>query len=181
MKLLLLTLFIPLVWAQEIIKKDYESKDITLKFIRAFPGDISDEHFNLVLPSSREIEIVCASTYKHLSDHFKNESYVTYNNFYNYYPTKFHLNDKKCRSFVTYLLKVFHAVDEENPIYLTFNLKKKIISKIQYPDINPYSQKGDIKDLLPKKPIPFPIPRKKKKDKLKKQAPPKEEMIPLFG
>jgi len=167
----------------QIIKKtNWDTGTVKLKFIRAYPGDISDEHFNLILPSSREIEIICATTYNRISTDHKNESYVTYNNFYNRYPTKFRLNNKKCRKFVHYLLKVFPAVDEKNPIYLSFNLGSKLISKIQYPNIDPYSQWGDVKDLMEKPKIHMDIePKVDPPTKTPKEGDEKLEQIPLFS
>ncbi len=164
-------------YPQKIFKKNYDKGKIKLKFIRAYPGDVSDEHFNLVLPSSREVEIVCETNYQRI-DHEENKSWVAYYNFYNYYQIRYSIDTKKCQSFVHYLLKVFQAVDEKNPIYLTFNLETKKVSEIYYPDINPYTLTGEYEDLFPKPPVRFKIPKKNKKEKL-----PKEEdylQIPLF-
>ncbi len=166
-------------FSQVIQKKNWDKGTIELKFIRAYPGEISDEHFNLILPSSREIEIICSTTFNRIATDHKNESYVTYNNFYNKYPTKFRLNNKKCRKFVHYLLKVFPAVDETNPIYLSFNLKSKLISKIQYPKIDPYAQWGDIKDLMKKPKIKMKIKQKKKQEPSHQED--DFEQIPLFS
>ncbi len=169
------------LFSQTIKKHNWNKGEIKLKFIRAYPGEVSDEHFNLILPSSREVELICATTYNRIGNDHKNESYVTYNNFYGIYPTKFRLNNKKCREFVHYLLKVFPAVDEQNPVLLSFNLKTKLISQIQYPKIDPYAQWGDVKDLMPKPKVQMKFKNNKPKKVTPKTKPEKLEQIPLFS
>ena len=91
---------------------------------------------------------------------------IRYRNFYNLPVYDFKLeSNRACKEMGKFIETTFMAVDAQRPFKVRLNIKTGEVDQIVYPNINPYSDDGDIEDLLPKKRLFYPT-KKTKKNKL---------------
>jgi hypothetical protein len=141
-------------FALEVIKPVFKEK-IVLKIVRAIPD--SFETYSMTNANGREMTLVCA--HNRVYDGNAN-AMIEYRNFYNEKAGNFIIESNAvCKDMAKYIEQTHYAIDEEKPFIITLNTKKMLVEKIIYPKIDPYADKGDIKDLLPKKEVrEFPRP-----------------------
>lgn len=132
--------------ALEVIRPDYDHKDITLNIVRAYPD--SWETYTLVHNNSREMLLVCAKNRIYDNNPMP---YIQYRNFYNVKAAKFILpSDKVCKELGRFIEQAHMAIDEDNGFKIVLSRKNMQVKQIIYPNIDPLADDGDMKDLFPK-------------------------------
>lgn len=146
-----LLLLVPMLSiGQELIveKPDFNSGALTLKIVRAYPE--SFETYLLTNSNGRDVRMVCANNRAYDNNPVP---FLRYQNFYGE-RVDFALNSEKvCREMGRYIELVQAAVDEDNPFWIQIDKRLGSVSKIEYPNLDPYAESGDVQDLLPKKRI----------------------------
>jgi hypothetical protein len=156
------------VTAIEVVK--YEFKEhLTLKIVRVMPDEF--ETYKLTNHNGRDMTLVCAQNrfYENNPDAF-----IEYRNFYNASAGKFIIeSDIICKDLANFIEQAYSAVDENRPFIITLNKKTRLVEKIVYPKVDPFSDSGLIQDLYLKpavqvyvKPAPIKFENSKIKDKL---------------
>ena len=138
-----------------IIKPDFQS-EIHLNIIRAYPD--SFETYTLIHNNSREMTLVCAhnSIYR-----FNKKAMIEFRNFYNEIAGYFTVDDNKaCLDMARFIEGNHMGITEDNPFRLVLDRHKMSVTKIQYPNLDPFSLGGNIIDLLPKKEIKIKVKEK---------------------
>lgn len=134
-------------YALDIIKPDYDHKDIHLTIIRAEPD--SFETYRLTNSNLREIQLVCSNN--RVYDNNK-EPFVEYRNFYNMKAGRFALlSEKACQDLGRFIERAQFAIDAERPLRFILDRKSKKVTTVIYPEIDPLADDGDINDLFPRK------------------------------
>jgi hypothetical protein len=132
----------------EVIKPKFKVKRV-IKVIRAIPD--SFETYSLTQSNGREMVLICASN--RVYDNNK-KAMIEYRNFYNEIAGYFIIeNNSVCKSMAKFIESTHYAIDEENPFIISLNTNSMKVEKIVYPQIDPFSNTGNIKDLFPKKKV----------------------------
>lgn len=132
----------------EIIKPEFKS-NIVLKIVRVVPD--SFETYSLHNANGREMTLVCAQNRFYENN---KEAFIEYRNFYNEIAGRFTIESNiVCKEMAKFIEAAHAAVDEWKPFVITINKKLMKVEKIIYPNIDPFTDNGDIKDLLPKKKV----------------------------
>lgn len=133
-------------FAIDVIK--YEPKKyIDLKIVRVDPG--SFETYTLTNSNLIEMTLVCAKN--RVYDHNKH-AFIRYRNYYNLPVFDFVIPENKiCLELGKFIETTFMAVDIDRPFKIRLNTKNGLVDRIEYPDIDPYTDEGEMEDLLPKK------------------------------
>lgn len=151
--LILNQLFVP-AYAVEVIKPDYSDKKIYLNIIRVTPD--SFETYTLTNSNSREMQLVCAGNRVYENNKL---AFIEYRNFYNEKAARFTIgHDLVCKNLGRFIEQAHFAVTEQKPIRFILSRKTMEVETLIYPDIDPLSDEGDIKDLLPKRRIKINLP-----------------------
>jgi len=135
-------------FALEIIKHEFKD-EIQLKIVRVVPD--SFESYSLHNQNGREMTLVCAK-----NKFFENNlhAFIEYRNFYNEIAGRFTIESNAiCKDMAKFIESAHSAVDEWKPFLIKLSKKEMKVTKIVYPKIDPLSDTGDIKDLLPKKKV----------------------------
>ncbi len=152
MKLLLSSLSLFLLFSSNsaqadltVIKKQFQTK-IELKLVRASLGSFDIVEF--INENSRKVEMVCANNRAY--DQNK-KAFITFENFYGRGVDRFEIESNQvCQDLKKFVFITEGAVDEERPFKIEVNLIDQKVSKITYPDIDPYAIWGDMNDLFNK-------------------------------
>jgi hypothetical protein len=152
MKLLLLY-FISLnlissnVEALEVIKMEHARKYLDLNIIRV---DVSSfGAYTLTNHNLIEMTLVCANNVVY---DYNKTAIIRYRNFYNLPVFDFKIeSNTACQEMGRFIESTFMAVDEERPFLIRLNIKTGMVDKIIYPNIDRFTDDGEIEDLLPKK------------------------------
>ncbi len=135
-------------FALEIIKHEFKD-EIQLKIVRVVPD--SFETYSLHNHNGREMTLVCAQNKFYENN---SQAFIEYRNFYNEIAGRFILESNVvCRDIGKFIESAHSAVDEWKPFLIKLSKKEMKVTKIVFPKIDPLSDSGDIKDLLPKKRI----------------------------
>lgn len=154
MKLVLLQLLMGSAFATELIKPDFSDQNIRLNIVQAYSD--SFETYTLVNHNSREMLLVCANNRAY---RFNKRPYIEYRNFYNIRVAKFYLSDNYfCKNLAKFIEAAHMAIDEEDSIQITLSRRDMSVSKITYPNIDPLSDTGELKDLYSKKRVKISSP-----------------------
>lgn len=131
--------------ALEVVK--YEpTKHIQLKIVRADPE--SFETYSLMNHNGREMTLVCANNRVYDNNP---KAFIEYRNFYNELVGNFTIESNQvCLDMGRFIENVHSAISEEHPFVINLNVKNGKVEKIVYPKVDPFTDKGDVKDLLPK-------------------------------
>ena len=141
-------LFSSQIFALEVIKP-VSKKSIILKIVRAIPDGF--ETISLTNHNGREMTLVCANNRAY---EFNKTAMIEYRNFYNEHAGNFTIDgNQNCLELARFIERTHHAIDEERPFIITLNTQKMSVEKIVYPNLDQYSDKGNIKDLFPKSDI----------------------------
>jgi hypothetical protein len=120
-----------------------------IKVIRAIPD--SFETYSLTQSNGREMVLICASN--RVYDNNK-KAMLEYRNFYNEIAGYFIIdNNSVCKNMAKFIESTHYAIDEENPFIISLNMKAMRVEKIVYPQIDPFSNTGNMNDLFPKKKV----------------------------
>ena len=141
--------------AMEVVK--YESnRQIELKIVRAEPDSFGT--YALMNHNGREMVLVCANNVVYDKNP---KAFIEYRNYYNEIAGNFTLEtNKTCEEMGTFIENIHSAISEEHPFIIQLSTKTLKVEKIVYPQIDTFSDDGDAKDLLPKKPIFVNSPKK---------------------
>jgi hypothetical protein len=134
------------IFALEVVKPEYKDK-IHLRIIRAEPD--SFETYTLLNHNGREMTLVCANNRV-----FDNnpKPMIRYRNFFGEEAGDFQLeSDQVCREMGKFIESASFGIDERRPFLITLSTRHLNVEKIEYPNIDPYSDEGNINDLLPKR------------------------------
>jgi hypothetical protein len=138
------------VYALEVIKFE-PRKIIELRIIRAEPD--SFETYSLMNFNGREMTLVCANNITYDKNA---KAFIEYRNFYNEIAGRFEIEDNKaCLELGRFIENVHSAISEEHPFVITLSTKDLQVRKLVYPKVDPFTDVGEIKDLLPKPKIPI--------------------------
>ena len=141
-------LFVTSVFALEVIRPQHSEK-ILLKIVRAQPD--SFETYTLTNHNGREMDLVCAKNRVHDNNP---KAFIRYRNYYNEIAGDFTIDDDGvCKEMGKFIETSSYGIDEQRPFLILLSTKKMNVEKIKYPNIDPYADKGDVKDLLPKSPV----------------------------
>lgn len=125
----------------------YKGK-IKLAIVRAYPD--SFETYRFTNHNGREMTLVCARN-RAYDDNAK--AFLEYRNFYNS-KIRFTLpSDQACKELGRFIERVHPAIDEDRPLLMELDKESVSIAKIVYPNIDPYTDRGELEDLLPKKKV----------------------------
>jgi hypothetical protein len=158
----ILILLLPLLnaLALEVVKFE-PKKSLVLKIVRADPE--SFETYSLINHNGREMTLVCAQNRVYDQNP---RPFIEYRNYYNEIAGNFILeSNEACLELGKFIENVHSAISEEHPFELTLNTKSLRVEKIVYPKVDPFTDEGHLKDLLPKKPVYIKekrLPQKKK-------------------
>jgi len=134
--------------ALEVIKREYKER-ILLKIVRVTPD--SFETYSLANHNGREMTLVCAQNRFYENN---KKAFIEYRNFYNEPAGQFLIESNEvCKDMAKFIERAHAAVDEERPFIITLNKKTQLVEKIVFPDVDPLSDRGRIKDLFSKKEI----------------------------
>lgn len=134
--------------ALEVIKREYKEK-IILKIVRVTPDGF--ETYSLANHNGREMTLVCAKNRFYENN---KKAFIEYRNFYNEPAGQFVIESNEvCKDMAKFIERAHAAVDEERPFIITLNKKTQLVEKIVFPDVDPLSDKGNVKDLFLKKEI----------------------------
>jgi hypothetical protein len=137
-------------YAMEVIKFE-PRKTIELRIIRAEPD--SFETYSLMNFNGREMTLVCANNITYDKNP---KAFIEYRNFYNEIAGRFELsNNQACLELGKFIENVHSAISEEHPFVITLSTKDLQVRKLIYPKVDPFTDVGEIKDLLPKPKIPI--------------------------
>lgn len=150
--------------AMEVVK--YESnRQIELKIVRAEPDSFGT--YALMNHNGREMILVCANNIVYDNN---SKAFIEYRNYYNEIAGNFILEtNKACEEMGKFIENIHSAISEEHPFIIQLSTKTLKVEKIVYPQIDPFSDDGDVKDLLPKKPIFVNSPKKETRIKKTKR------------
>lgn len=132
--------------ALEVIKPVFK-KELILKIVRAIPDGF--ETYSLTNQNGREMTLVCAK-----NKFYENnpQAYIEYKNFYNLNAGNFIIDSNTvCKDMGKFIEAAHYGIDEQRPFIISLNTASMKVEKIVYPRINPLDDKGDEKDLYPKK------------------------------
>ena len=133
--------------ALEIIKPDFHTGTIHLKIIRSIPD--SFQSYTLIHQNAREMDLTCS--HNKIFDN-NPQPLLRYRNFYNTGYIDFILpNEQACQDLVKFIELAHFGIDEQHPLLIDLDKRTKEVSKIIYPNIDPYLDQGDLNHLLPKK------------------------------
>jgi hypothetical protein len=150
--ILLLLLGILNAHALEVVKFE-PKKTIELRIVRADAE--SFETFSLINHNGREMILVCANNRVYDNNP---KPFIEYRNYYNEIAGNFTLeNNQACLELGKFIENVHSAISEEHPFLITLSTKGLKVEKIVYPKVDPFTDTGEVKDLLPK-----PVLRPKK-------------------
>lgn len=146
MKLIIFLGLISKVFALEVIRPEYKDK-IYLRIIRAEPD--SFETYTLLNHNGREMTLVCGKNKVYDNNP---KAMIRYRNFFGEEVGDFQIDsEKECREMGKFIESAQFGIDEKRPFLITLSTKVHKVEKIEYPNIDPYSDDGNISDLLPKK------------------------------
>ena len=135
-------------FALEVVKPLFQDK-LHLRIIRAEPD--SFETYSLINHNGREMTLVCA--HNRVYDN-NPRPLIKYRNFFGEEVADFQLeSDEVCRDMGKFIESASFGIDERRPFLITLSTKNQNVEKIEYPNINPYADDGNIDDLLPKERI----------------------------
>lgn len=150
--------------ALEVVKFE-SAKTLELRIVRADAE--SFETYSLINHNGREMILVCANNRVYDNNQ---KAFIEYRNYYNEIAGNFTLeSNQACLELGKFIENVHSAISEEHPFVISLNTKSLKVEKIVYPKVDPFTDKGEEKDLLPKpmlKPLPKPKPKLKKKNLL---------------
>lgn len=133
--------------ALEVIKPEVTNEYLELNIIRVDPG--SFETYTLTNSNLIEMTLVCANN--RVYDNNKT-AIIRYRNYYNLPVYDFKIsNNKVCLDMGKFIESTFMGVDEDRPFKIRLNIKNGMVARIEYPAIDPYTDQGEMEDLLPKK------------------------------
>ena len=161
MKYLLLLLVSLNVHALEVIRPEHARKYLDLNIIRV---DIdSFGAYTLTNHNLIEMTLVCANNVVY---DYNKTAILRYRNFYNLPVFDFKIeHNKVCTEMGRFIEATFMAIDEERPFKMRLNVKTGTVEQITYPNIDPFSEDGEIEDLLPKKRL-YIAPKKLKNSEI---------------
>jgi len=134
------------VFALEVVRPEYKDK-IHLRIIRAEPD--SFETYTLLNHNGREMTLVCANNRVYDNNPMP---IIRYRNFFGEEVGDFQLESEQvCREMGRFIESSSFGIDEKRPLLITLSTKYLNVEKIEYPNVDPYSDDGSINDLLPKK------------------------------
>lgn len=143
--------------ALEVIKFESNRK-IELKIVRADPE--SFETYSLLNHNGREMILVCANN--RVYDNNK-KAFIEYKNYYQEVVAQFTLESNEvCLDMGKYIENVHSAISAEKPFLISLNTKDLKVTKVVYPNIDPFADEGLERDLLPRKLVPITLPKVKK-------------------
>lgn len=144
--LLFSSLFSTTLFSQTVVRSSFNPK-INLKVIRVMPE--SFDTYSLINEHGLEMTLVCANN----AYYGKNkDAFIEYKNYYNEKAGNFIFkNNNVCLDLAKFIKNAHAAVDEERSFLIELNRDKMQIQKITYPNVDEYIQKGEERDLLPKK------------------------------
>lgn len=161
LKFIIGLILISQAFALEVVRPEFEDK-LHLRIIRAEPD--SFETYSLMNHNGREMTLICA----------RNKVYdnnpmpmIRYRNYLGEEVGDFQIGSEQvCRELGKFIESSSFGIDEKRPLLMTLSKKKLSVDRIEYPNIDPYSDDGVISDLLPKKRIfinnrPAPKPLKR--------------------
>ncbi|MBA2405061.1 MAG: hypothetical protein H0V66_09850 [Bdellovibrionales bacterium] len=154
MRLVLILLSFSALSAQALEVVKFEGKKtIELRIVRAEPE--SFETYSLINHNGREMILVCANNRVYDNNA---KAFIECRNYYNEIAGNFTLeSNQACLDLGKFIENVHSAISEEHPFVITLSTKNVKVEKILYPKVDPYTDTGEVKDLLPK-----PIVREKK-------------------
>jgi hypothetical protein len=139
------------VFGLEVIKPVTDRK-IELRIIRAEPD--SFETYSLMNANGREMLMVCAGNRVYDNNP---KAFIQYRNYYNEIAGEFTIADNKvCLEMGKFLEQSAFGVSETNPFIIQLSTRSMNVERIVYPKIDPFSDRGTHKDLLPRKPVYIP-------------------------
>ncbi len=148
LQIITLLAFISQVFALEVVRPEYKDK-IHLRIIRAEPD--SFETYTLLNYNGREMTLVCANNRVYDNNP---QPIIRYRNFFGEEVGDFQLESEQvCREMGKFIESASFGIDEKRPFLITLSTKHLNVEKIEYPNVDPYSDDGNINDLLPKKKI----------------------------
>jgi hypothetical protein len=135
--------------ALEVIKH-VKHRKIQLRIVRAEPD--SFETYSLMNHNGREMILICANNY--FWDH-NPKAMIEYRNYYNEIAGYFTIEDNKvCKDIGKTLETSSMGIDKEHPFLIDLDTKSLKVSKIVYPNVDPFIDEGDMKDLMLKPIVP---------------------------
>ena len=151
-------------YAMKVVK--YESnRQIELRIVRAEPDSYGT--YALMNHNGREMILVCANNIFYDKNP---KAFIEYRNYYNEIVANFTLEtNKACEEMGKFIENIHSAISEEHPFVIQLSTKNLKVEKIVYPKIDPFSDEGDVTDLLPKKPIFVNSPKLDMKKKTHKR------------
>jgi hypothetical protein len=150
--IILLLLSILKVHALDVVKFE-PKKTIELRIVRADAE--SFETYSLINHNGREMILVCANNRVYDNNP---KPFIEYRNYYNEIAGNFTLeSNQACLELGKFIENVHSAISEEHPFVITLSTKGLKVDKIVYPKVDPFTDTGEVKDLLPK-----PVSRPKK-------------------
>lgn len=138
-------LMISSAYALEVIRPIYKNK-IHLKVIRAEADSFST--YNLMNHNGREMLLVCSNNRVYDNNPLP---IIKYRNFFGEEAGDFILESEEvCQEMGRLIEKASFGIDERRPFLITLSTKDQRVERIVYPSVDPYSDTGEIEDLLPK-------------------------------
>jgi hypothetical protein len=134
--------------AIEVVKFVFKEK-LHLKIVRVIPDGF--ETYSLSNYNGREMTLVCAK-----NRYYENnpKAFIEYRNFYNEPAGKFVIESNAIyKDMASFIEKAHSTVDERRPFLITLNKKTQLVEKIVYPKVDPYADRGNVKDLYLKKEV----------------------------
>lgn len=132
--------------AIEVVKPVFK-KELILKIVRAIPDGF--ETYSLTNQNGREMTLICAKNKFYENN---SQAYIEYKNFYNLNAGNFIIdNNSVCKDMGKFIEAAHYGIDEQRPFIISLNTASMKVEKIVYPRINPLDDRGDEKDLYPKK------------------------------
>ncbi len=145
-------LLLPLlsVHALEVIRP-VKHRKIQLRIVRAEPD--SFETYSLINHNGRQMMLICAGN-RVYDENAK--AMLEYRNYYNEIAGYFTIESNKvCKDIGKLIETSSMGIDEDHPFLIDIDTRSLKVSKIVYPDIDPYIDEGEVEELLPKKMIPI--------------------------
>jgi len=143
--------------ALEVIQPESNRKYLDLNIIRVEVASFGA--YNLTNDNLIEMELVCADNVVY---DYNKTAILRYRNYYNLPVYDFIIeSNEACLNMGKFIESTFMAVDEERPFKIRLNIKSGKVEQIVYPNIDPFSDDGEIEDLLPKKRLFYPLKKLK--------------------
>lgn len=131
-----------------MVERPVFEASIKIRFVRAAPD--SFETYRLVNDRGLVMQLVCARNRAYDDNKLP---FLEYRNFYGEVARFEFSSDKACKALGRFIELAHAGIDEDEPLLMELQREEAVVTKISYPNLDPFATDGELEDLLPRKKV----------------------------